>query len=68
MPRPRDFDEIVALQAAIERFWRRGYKATSLRDLTASMGLTAPSLYNAFGDKGERARWSATSNRRRPSW
>jgi TetR/AcrR family transcriptional regulator, transcriptional repressor for nem operon len=53
MPRPREFDEIVALEAAIECFWRRGYKATSLRDLTASMGLTAPSLYNAFGDKRE---------------
>ena len=35
----------------MECFWRRGYEATSLRDLTASMGLTAPSLYNAFGDK-----------------
>jgi TetR/AcrR family transcriptional repressor of nem operon len=51
MPRPREFDEAVALDAAIECFWRRGYEATSLRDLTSSMGLTAPSLYNAFGDK-----------------
>ena len=51
MPRPRQFDEHAALDAAIECFWRRGYAATSLRDLTASMGLTAPSLYNAFGDK-----------------
>jgi TetR/AcrR family transcriptional regulator, transcriptional repressor for nem operon len=53
MPRPREFDETAALEAAIECFWRRGYEATSLRDLTASMGLTAPSLYNAFGDKEE---------------
>ena len=51
MPRPREFDETAALEAAMECFWRRGYEATSLRDLTASMGLTAPSLYNAFGDK-----------------
>src|SRR5271165_4717892 len=51
MPRPREFDEAAALEAAIECFWRHGYEATSLRDLTASMGLTAPSLYNAFGDK-----------------
>ena len=51
MPRPREFDEGTALQAAMECFWQRGYEATSLRDLTASMGLTAPSLYNAFGDK-----------------
>ena len=53
MPRPREFDEAAALEAAMECFWRRGYEATSLRDLTASMGLTAPSLYNAFGDKQE---------------
>jgi TetR/AcrR family transcriptional regulator, transcriptional repressor for nem operon len=53
MARPREFDETAALEAAIECFWRRGYEATSLRDLTTSMGLTAPSLYNAFGDKEE---------------
>jgi len=53
MPRPREFDETAALEAAVECFWRRGYEATSLRDLTASMGLTAPSIYNAFGDKQE---------------
>src|ERR1700743_2687669 len=53
MPRPRESDETAALEAAVECFWRRGYEATSLRDLTASMGLAAPSLYNAFGDKQE---------------
>ena len=51
MPRPREFDEASALNAAMECFWRRGYEATSLRDLTGAMGLTAPSIYNAFGDK-----------------
>lgn len=51
MARPREFDESAAIEAAMECFWRRGYEATSLRDLTASMGLAAPSLYNAFGDK-----------------
>jgi TetR/AcrR family transcriptional regulator, transcriptional repressor for nem operon len=53
MSRPREFDETAALEAAMDCFWRRGYEATSLRDLTTSMGLTAPSLYNAFGGKQE---------------
>lgn len=32
-------------------FWRHGYEGTSVTDLTAAMGITAPSLYTAFGDK-----------------
>ncbi len=32
-------------------FWRSGYETTSVADLTAAMGITAPSLYTAFGDK-----------------
>ncbi|MDR5748685.1 TetR/AcrR family transcriptional regulator [Caballeronia sp. LZ029] len=51
MPRPREFDENTALDAATAQFWSHGYEATSVRDLAATMGLTAASLYNAFGDK-----------------
>jgi TetR/AcrR family transcriptional regulator, transcriptional repressor for nem operon len=51
MARPREFDETTALNAAIDCFWHRGYEATSVRDLAAAMGLSGPSLYNAFGDK-----------------
>lgn len=32
-------------------FWRHGYEATSISDLTAAMGVTPPSIYAAFGDK-----------------
>src|SRR5271168_4840950 len=51
MARPREFDEATALEAAIECFWHRGYEATSVRDLANKMGISAPSLYNAYGDK-----------------
>jgi TetR/AcrR family transcriptional repressor of nem operon len=51
MARPRGFDEAVALDAAIECFRRRGYEATSVRDLSACMGIGPTSLYNSFGDK-----------------
>lgn len=32
-------------------FWRAGFAATSLDDLTAATGMNRPSLYSAFGDK-----------------
>ena len=51
MARPREFDEVTALEAAIDCFWQRGYEATSVRDLAHKMGISAPSLYNAYGDK-----------------
>jgi TetR/AcrR family transcriptional regulator, transcriptional repressor for nem operon len=51
MARPREFDEHVVLNAAMNCFWELGYQATSMRDLADETGLTSPSLYNAFGDK-----------------
>jgi TetR/AcrR family transcriptional regulator, transcriptional repressor for nem operon len=51
MARPREFDEAAALDAAIQRFWLRGYEATSVRDLADEMGIVGASLYNAFGNK-----------------
>ena len=51
MARPREFDEAAVLDAAIERFWERGYEATSVRDLADEMNIAGASLYNAFGDK-----------------
>lgn len=45
------FDRDIALHAAMLTFWRNGYETTSVADLTEAMGITAPSLYAAFGDK-----------------
>jgi AcrR family transcriptional regulator len=49
--RPLSFDRDAALEQAMLLFWRHGYETTSISDLTQAMGITAPSLYTAFGDK-----------------
>ena len=49
--RPLSFDRDTALEQAMRVFWQRGYEAASITELTAAMGITAPSLYTAFGDK-----------------
>lgn len=53
MARPREFDEDDAVRIAGETFWRRGYQATSIKELEEATGLTAGSLYKAYGSKRE---------------
>jgi AcrR family transcriptional regulator len=49
--RPRSFERTAALRRAMEVFWAKGYDGASLAELTAAMGINAPSLYAAFGSK-----------------
>ncbi len=51
MPRTKKFEPEAALQAAMELFWRKGYEATSMRDLLEIMGIGRGSFYDTFGDK-----------------
>jgi AcrR family transcriptional regulator len=49
--RPRAFDVDLALDRAVDVFWKHGFQDASLHELTEAMGLSKPSLYAAFGDK-----------------
>ena len=49
--RPRTFDPDVAIDKAVEVFWRHGYEGTSMADLTSAMGMNRPSVYDVFGTK-----------------
>lgn len=49
--RPRSFDPEVALEQALEVFWRNGYEGASLAELTQAMGIKKPSMYATFGNK-----------------
>lgn len=51
MARTKEFDPEVALRAALELFWERGYEATSMADLVEHMGVARASIYATFGGK-----------------
>jgi len=51
MPRPKTYNEDKVLTAAMLCFWRKGYTATSVKDLEAATSLTPGSLYNSFDNK-----------------
>lgn len=51
MPWEKSFDEELVLGKAMEVFWEKGYKATSITDLIEGTGINRGSLYNAFGGK-----------------
>lgn len=49
--RPRKTDPKLALEAAMQLFWEKGYEGTSMNDLVAATGMAKPGLYATFGDK-----------------
>ena len=51
MPWEKSFNLDDATDKAIEVFWKKGFEATSMADLTKAMNINKGSLYNAFGSK-----------------
>ncbi len=49
--RPLSFDREAGLHKAMLLFWRHGYEATTLNDLTSELGVKPSSIYTVFGDK-----------------
>jgi TetR/AcrR family transcriptional regulator, copper-responsive repressor len=45
------YDEAAVIDAAVKVFWRHGYAATSISELTEETGLSRSSLYQRFRDK-----------------
>jgi len=51
MPRVKLFNEVEALEKAINLFWEKGYADTSLTDLTERLGISKGSFYATFTSK-----------------
>jgi len=51
MGRPISYDKTAVVGAALEHFWRAGFKATNIDALVAGTGLNKHSLYQALGGK-----------------
>ncbi|CAB3766959.1 TetR/AcrR family transcriptional regulator [Paraburkholderia humisilvae] len=53
MARTREFDEEEAFEKALEVFWLKGLRGTTMLDLAQATGVQRGSLYHAYGDKEE---------------
>ncbi|WP_461535394.1 TetR/AcrR family transcriptional regulator [Spongorhabdus nitratireducens] len=51
MARPKSYQRETVICQVLDVFWRKGFAATSLSDLTEATGLNKRSLYNEFGSK-----------------
>lgn len=53
MPKVKLFDEKLILEKAMELFWKKGFHATSIRDLVNFLGISRSSIYDTYGGKNE---------------
>ncbi|MEU7865639.1 TetR/AcrR family transcriptional regulator [Dactylosporangium sp. NPDC049140] len=51
MGRPKQFDPDVAVNKAMELFWRKGFAETTPQDLVTELDIGKGSLYNTFASK-----------------
>ena len=51
MARPHEFDIPTAINKALVLFWDKGYQASSLAELLATMNISRSSFYAEFTDK-----------------
>lgn len=53
MARTREFQPETVLDAALDLFWRKGYKACSMADVVRKSGVARYGVYQAFKDKDQ---------------
>jgi len=51
VPRTKEFDQVDALDKAMNLFWKSGFARTSVRDLVSHTGVAHAGLYSVFEDK-----------------
>lgn len=51
MGRKLSFSKQEALERTMHLFWRKGYEATSVRDIASVLKVPIASVYHSFGDK-----------------
>ncbi len=52
-PRAREFKIETVVDAALDLFWRKGYKSCSMADIVKKSGVARYGLYQAFKDKDQ---------------
>ncbi|MFY0681138.1 MAG: TetR/AcrR family transcriptional regulator [Thalassovita sp.] len=51
MGRPSQFDREAAIETVMHDLWRDGFEANSVSAISAKLGITRSSFYNAFGTR-----------------